>query len=156
MMAERLFDSIVGWICNTAGRQQKDFFSVFLQMSSLKNRLQSTTVVQKMSGPVTPLLKSYFLGTFFECLSAPWWCLSWLLSIWFMFERLLFCVITKEHCSQDCCGQKKIAVSICGISVCWDGYAGVGYKASCSCAAGGRQMNLNRCMQWANTRLIKY
>lgn len=26
MMAERLFDSIVGWICNTAGRQQNDFF----------------------------------------------------------------------------------------------------------------------------------
>lgn len=25
--------------------------------------------------------------------------------------------------SQDCCGQKKIAVSICGISVCWDDYA---------------------------------
>lgn len=84
-----------------------------------------------------------------------------------MFERLLFCIITKERCSQDCCGQKKIALSICGISVCWDGYAqnkagitddryesdlvkktqnggkggavvGVGCKATCSCAAAGR------------------
>lgn len=33
---------------------------------------------------------------------------------------------------------------------------GVGCKATCSCAAAGRQMNLNRCMQWANKGLIKY
>lgn len=61
MMAERLFDSIVGWICNTAGRQQKDFFfQSFCKCQVWKTDSSLPRWYRRWEGRLHPCLKAIY------------------------------------------------------------------------------------------------